>query len=49
MLWIGATTQTYCDPIRAGIHNIQELSKTHEVLSKAKTELWHAGPSAAAA
>ena len=40
MLRIGAT-QTYCDPIRAGIHNIQELSKTHEVVSKAKTELWH--------
>ena len=40
MLRIGAT-QTYCDPIRAGIHNIQELSTTHEVVSKAKTELWH--------
>jgi hypothetical protein len=38
MLRIGAT-QTYCDPIRAGIHNIQELSKTHEVVSRAKTEL----------
>ena len=40
MLRIGAT-QVYADPIRAGIHNIQELSKTHEVVSKAKTELWH--------
>lgn len=40
MLRIGAT-QVYCDPIGAGIHDIQELSKTHEVISKAKTELWH--------
>jgi transposase len=40
MLKIGAT-QTYCDPIHSGINDIQELSKTHEVVSKAKTELWH--------
>lgn len=40
MLKIGAT-QTYCDPICSGINDIQELSKTHEVVSKAKTELWH--------
>lgn len=40
MLRIGAT-QVYCDPIGAGIHDIQELSKTDEVISKAKTELWH--------
>jgi transposase len=40
MLKIGAT-QTYCDPIYSGINDIQELSKTHEVISKAKTELWH--------
>jgi hypothetical protein len=40
MLKIGAT-QTYCDPICSGINEIQELSKTHEVISKAKTELWH--------
>jgi transposase len=40
MLRIGAT-QTYLDPIRAGINDIQELSKTHEIVSKAKTELWH--------
>jgi hypothetical protein len=32
---------TYCDPICSGINDIQELSKTHEVISKAKTELWH--------
>jgi transposase len=40
MLKIGAT-QSYCDPICSGINDIQELSKTHEVISKAKTELWH--------
>jgi transposase len=40
MLKIGAT-QTYCDPICSGINDIQELSKTHEVISRAKTELWH--------
>ncbi len=36
MLKIGAT-QVYCDPICSGINDIQELSKTHEVISKAKT------------
>jgi transposase len=40
MLRIGAT-QVYADPMQSGIHDIQELSKTHEVVSKAKTELWH--------
>ena len=40
MLKIGAA-QTYLDPIRAGIKDIQEWSKTHEIVSKAKTELWH--------
>lgn len=40
MLKIGAT-QVYCDPLRSGINDIQELSKTHEIISKAKTELWH--------
>ena len=40
MLKIGAT-QVYLDPIDAGINDIQELSKTHEIVSKAKTELWH--------
>lgn len=40
MLKIGAT-QTYADPLLTGINDIQELSKTHEVVSKAKTELWH--------
>ncbi len=40
MLKIGAS-QVYQDPIRTGINDIQEFSKTHEVISKAKTELWH--------
>ncbi len=40
MLKIGAT-QTYADPLVSGINDIQELSKTHEIISKAKTELWH--------
>jgi transposase len=40
MIKIGAT-QTYSDSICSGINDIQELSKTHEVISKAKTELWH--------
>jgi transposase len=40
MLRIGAS-QVYLDPLRAGINDIQELSNTHEVISKAKTELWH--------
>src|ERR1043165_108757 len=40
MLGIGAT-MVYQDPLVAGINDLQELSKTHEVVSKAKTELWH--------
>jgi transposase len=40
MLRIGAT-QVYSDPLATGINDIQELSKTHETVSKAKTELWH--------
>lgn len=40
MLRIGAT-QVYADPVVTGINDIQELSKTHEFISKAKTELWH--------
>ena len=40
MLRIGVT-QTYRDPFLAGLNDIQELSKTHEIVSKAKTELWH--------
>jgi transposase len=40
MLRIGAT-MVYQDPLAAGINDLQELSKTHEVVSKAKTEIWH--------
>lgn len=40
MLRIGAT-QRYVDPLAAGINDLQELSKTHEVISKAKTQTWH--------
>jgi len=40
MLKIGAT-QHYHDPISAGINDIQELSKTHEMVSNAKTQIWH--------
>ncbi len=40
MLRIGAT-QRYHDPLKAGINDIQELSKTHEAISKAKTEVLH--------
>ncbi len=40
MLKIGAT-QTYLDPICSGINDIQELFKTHEIISKTTTELWH--------
>lgn len=40
MLRIGAT-QVYVDPLAAGINDLQELSKTHETISKAKTQTWH--------
>lgn len=40
MLKIGAC-QRYYDPLVQGINDIQELSKTHEVISKAKTEVLH--------
>lgn len=40
MLRIGAT-QRYHDPLDAGINDIQELSKTHEMVSRAKTQIWH--------
>lgn len=40
MLKIGAS-QYYHDPIKANINDIQELSKTHEVISRTKTETWH--------
>lgn len=40
MLRIRAT-QVYHDPLRAGINDVQELSKTHEAIAKAKTEIQH--------
>lgn len=40
MLRIGAT-QRYVDPLAAGINDLQELSKTHEAISKAKMQTWH--------
>ena len=40
MLRIGAT-QHYHDPLRAGVNDVQELSKTHEAISRAKTAIQH--------
>lgn len=40
MLKIQAT-QRYNDPLRAGINDVQELSKTHEAIARAKTEIQH--------
>lgn len=40
MLRIGLT-QHYQDPLAEGLNDIQELSKTHEVVSKAKTGVLH--------
>jgi hypothetical protein len=40
MLQIGAV-QVFHDPLVAGIGDIQDLSKTYEMVARAKTELWH--------
>jgi hypothetical protein len=40
MLTIGAE-QFYQDPLVQGTNDVQELSKTHDIVSKSKTELWH--------
>lgn len=40
MLQIGAV-QIFHDPMVAGTNDIQELSKTHDAVSRSKTELWH--------
>lgn len=40
MLQIDAV-QIFHDPLVAGTNDIQELSKTHDTVSRAKTELWH--------
>ena len=34
-------TQRYHDPLLHGLNDLQELSKTHEAISKAKTEVLH--------
>src|SRR5829696_3301654 len=39
-LRIGAS-QHYHDPLAAGLNDIQEVSKTHEAIAKAKTEVLH--------
>ena len=33
--------QFYHDPLVCGTNDIQQLSKTHNIVSKSKTELWH--------
>jgi len=40
MLRIGAA-KAYHDPLATGINDVQELSMTHEVVSRAKTEVLH--------
>lgn len=40
MMTIGAE-QFYHDPLMHDLNDIQELSKTHDIVSKSKTELWH--------
>jgi hypothetical protein len=40
MLEIGAV-QFFRDPLVTGTADIQERSKTHEIASRLKTELWH--------
>ena len=40
MMEIG-NAQFYHDPLVRGTNDIQELSKTHDIVSKSKTELWH--------
>jgi transposase len=40
MIRIGAS-QVYHDPLAAGFNDVQELSKTHDAVSRAKTEVLH--------
>ena len=40
MLEIGAV-QFFHDPFVVGNADIQELSNTHDIVSRSKTELWH--------
>ena len=40
MMQIG--NEQFChDPLIDGTNDLQELSKTHDIVSKSKTELWH--------
>lgn len=40
MMQIG-NEQFYHDPLLSGTNDLQELSKTHDIVSRCKTELWH--------
>lgn len=40
MMQIG-NEQFYHDPLLNGTNDLQELSKTHDIVSRSKTELWH--------
>lgn len=40
MMEIG-NEQFYHDPLLSGTNDLQELSKTHDIVSRSKTELWH--------
>nr|WP_319412670.1 IS110 family transposase [uncultured Cohaesibacter sp.] len=40
MMGIG-NEQFYLDPLLCGTNDLQELSKTHDIISRSKTELWH--------
>jgi transposase len=40
MMEIG-NEQFYHDPLMSGTNDLQELSKTHDIVSRSKTELWH--------
>ena len=40
MMQIG-NEQFYHDPMLCGTNDLQELSKTHDIVSRCKTELWH--------
>ncbi len=40
MMQIG-NEQVYHDPMLCGTNDLQELSKTHDIVSRSKTELWH--------
>lgn len=40
MMQIG-NEQFYHDPMLSGTNDLQELSKTHDIISRSKTKLWH--------